>query len=366
MINKYFSGLNYTSANEDANVEMQICKEIKPKNILSICGSGSRVLPLLVSSPKLICSVDTSLTQLEVMKLRVATVTQLDFKTFSLFWGYAPFHPEENASKRKDIFYNKLKLLEETIYCLSKFFENARWQSLLYYGKWEKTFKLFSRWFRILTLNKNHHLFEFTDIENQTRYLRHEFPIFRFKLLIFILGHSYILNRLLYKGDYVKKNITDSYFNYYYKAFDRMFRQNLARYNFFLQYCLLGKIAYQEGNILEARESIFNQIKQVLDNKETQLLYSNNHILNEIKNGRKYDFVSFSDVPSYFQGEMEGNFLQEIRAGLNPGAWIVIRFYLRIPPVNTQGFIDVGQEFKELIENELVQVYKIKVYRFKG
>ena len=83
--------------------------------------------------------------------------------------------------------------------------------------------------------------------------------------------------------------------------------------------------------------------------------------------GMRFDFVSLSDVPSYFAGEREVNYLQALRPCLLPGATIVSRCYLRIPE-NTDftGFTDVSEQYRDVIAAEKMQVYKIFIYRFEG
>ena len=46
MSKEYFSKLNYSLANEDSTLEVEMVKELKPKNTLAVCGSGGRSLRL--------------------------------------------------------------------------------------------------------------------------------------------------------------------------------------------------------------------------------------------------------------------------------------------------------------------------------
>ncbi|NRA45581.1 MAG: hypothetical protein HRU09_11555 [Oligoflexales bacterium] len=80
-----------------------------------------------------------------------------------------------------------------------------------------------------------------------------------------------------------------------------------------------------------------------------------------------FDFVSFSDVPSYFSGSEEQNYLQRLKKGLKFGAHVVIRCYLRIPEgTDLTGYEDVTHQYQDLIDAEQTQVYRIFVYRYKG
>ena len=71
MADKYFNDLNYSLANEDTRLELDLCKTYKPKAILSICGSGGRFLPLLAAgTPKKIVALDLAPQQLHLAEMR--------------------------------------------------------------------------------------------------------------------------------------------------------------------------------------------------------------------------------------------------------------------------------------------------------
>jgi hypothetical protein len=57
--------------------------------------------------------------------------------------------------------------------------------------------------------------------------------------------------------------------------------------------------------------------------------------------------------------------MQTIRSGLNPGAIVVNRYYLRKSDCNLEGFVDVSDEYKDLISAEKVQMYNICIYRYQ-
>ena len=64
----YFSKLNYSFANEDTTVEMEILPK-GAQRVVCVAGSGSRVLPLLAKKPhKLVCA-DLSEQQLYITEL---------------------------------------------------------------------------------------------------------------------------------------------------------------------------------------------------------------------------------------------------------------------------------------------------------
>ncbi len=79
----------------------------------------------------------------------------------------------------------------------------------------------------------------------------------------------------------------------------------------------------------------------------------------------QYDFLSLSDVPSYFQGDLERDFMQKIKPGLLPGAIIVSRYYLRKSDCDLSGFVDITASYTKIIELEKVQMYDIRIYQYQ-
>ena len=62
-----------------------------PKKIVSVCGSGSRSLPLIHPTLEELHIVDLSKEQLMLANLRIETILKLTHQEFLMFWGYAPF-----------------------------------------------------------------------------------------------------------------------------------------------------------------------------------------------------------------------------------------------------------------------------------
>ena len=169
--------------------------------------------------------------------MREKTIRQLDYNDFLKFWGYAPFSTSENESWRKSTFASFSFENDEKNY-LNSLFEKLNWHSPLYYGKWERTFIFFSKIVQKLMGKKTvEKLFSFNDLESQREYIDKAFPALRWTFILTILGNKAMFNALLYKGDFIKKNIDESYVHYYSKAFGHLMREALTKSSFFLQLC---------------------------------------------------------------------------------------------------------------------------------
>ena len=114
MTENFFKGLNYTLGNEDTTVEVELVKYFRPKNILSICGSGGRSLPLAAFGCECLHLLDLSKEQILLAKLKEATYKQLTYDEFLLFWSYYPNPSNQNGEERKALFF-KLSLEKEEL-----------------------------------------------------------------------------------------------------------------------------------------------------------------------------------------------------------------------------------------------------------
>jgi len=362
MSKKYFSGLNYTLGNEDTTIEFKMTEKLRPKSIFSICGSGGRALPLLTSDAEFIALGDLSIEQLHLAALRNATYHQLSYDDFLKFWGYFPYRADDNKNFRKITFY-QLKLDMEVKSFFEKVFLELDFDSVLYLGKWERTFSVLAKINRTLLGENFDKILKFDDLSDQIAYYQSQFPLNKWRAVIFLLGNKSMFNALLYKGDFIEKNSKLSHFDYYFNAFNRLFTGQLAKESFFLHLCFYGKINSLEGVPVEASKAAFDRV-----NKATaQINYVCADFVSYLSKGEKtFDFLSLSDDPSYFKGNLERDFMQKIRPSLNKNAVIVVRYYLRVSFVDLTGFTDVTSAYQELIDREKVQMYDIRVYQYNS
>lgn len=366
MKENYFENLNYTLANEDAWLEYRLLEETAP-HVVAVSGSGGRVLPLLARGPKLLSVLDISPVQLAMCELRVEAVRSLSYEQYLRFWE---FYDEVKmpALERKKIFH-LLSLKPENKILLERFFEHNEWKSLLLCGRWERTFKFFSKLLQA-TFRKEwiDRFFNACTLDEHRWFLKNDYPHFRWKILLHLIGNGRTFNALLYKGSFPQKNIPGSMFDYYQGAFDRLMAQAPARHNFFLQLCFLGELKFKEGIPVEADEAIFAQAKRALANTRVQYIQAD--LIDWIEGlsqkplSERASFISLSNVPSYFSGELESSFLRRIRKGLQSNAKVVLRHYMRVPEgLDRSSYIDETDAHRALIQAEKMQMYQIEVLR---
>ena len=350
--------LNYTLANEDTATELAILPR-GLKHVVAVAGSGGRVLPLFAQNPQHVSCVDLSLEQLMLTELRIAAAQVLQHSEFLSFFGYPG--GDSHAETRKSLF-QQLELTPATREFFIGLFEAIEWQSLLYLGRWEKSFKTISRIVQSLVGERVLEVFSKKTMVEQRRFMVEGFPDLRWRMALFALGNSALFNALLYKGHFPSNNVARSYFRFYEESFNRIFAKTLARENFFLQVVLYGELRHPEGNPIECSCQTYERVQQGI--RGATVSYHADNIVDWIKTSDSpVDFLSFSDVPSYFSDYLAASFMQDIAPRLTPGALTVVRSYMHRPPgVNLAGFRDVAHRYVDAIDTEKTQMYFVDVY----
>lgn len=361
MSSKYFKSLNYSLGDEDSNIEYNIL-EHNQNHIMGIAGSGGRILPLLARNPNKLTCVDILDEQLFLTEMRCAAIKILDYSNFRAFLGYPPI--EMLPLERRRIF-RQLELSERAKFYLEMVFEKAGWSEIIYIGKFEKTLITLSKINRLITGRQGQMLFNNNNLPDQVKYLTTHFPRQRWNLVLRLLGNTSVLNSLLYKGDFPKKNIPGSYFENFRRIFDQIFYQMDVNKSFFAQLCFFGKLINERANPIEVNKDVFEGAKQGL--KKCEVSYINGDIMEVIQKTelKSLDFISLSDVPSFMTGDTEFNYLQMARPHLSNSGKVVVRGNLRVTRPLKEGFAEISSSYKELFKQESTQLWNINVYQQK-
>lgn len=339
---KYFTEkLNYSLANEDISFEASLCQKLKPKRIGSICGAGPRALYLLQDDSSLDL-YDVSGLQVEWARAYEKAILGLDEVNF-----LRAFHDDSSILKTVGV--------NAGLYAILGANEIAALA-----GAWEKTFIKFSKFAskvlgkRIITaLKKCKNLQEQSTIIEST-----SFKV-RWTIVLSIIGNKALMNSLLYRGDFIRKNIPESYVRFYRKRFARLFSHSLIKDNFFLSLCLFGEVSLS-NTPLRCRE--FENLKNALETSSVN--YHIGDVVAELANGnKKFDYFSYSDVPSYFDDNLGHEFLQKAKASVSIGGVVCVRYYLRVHKPDLTGFEDITHEYRDEISKEGVGVYDIAIYK---
>ena len=357
----YFKNLNYTLGDEDAAIEMALLPQ-RCQAVAMVAGSGGRVIPMLSREPQHFTCVDIAPEQLFLTELRVATLRALSHEEFLAYWGYPPV--DMDAKTRQTVF-SSLPLPGPTRQYLETFFRKIKYGPPVYQGRFEKMMGTLSRVNRIFTGKRGRALFETRTLSEQVDYYGGSFPHRALKFVLFLMGNATVLNALLYRGAFPKKNLPDSTYRVYARLFESLFTTQLARESFFLQLVFFGRIQYPEGNPLECDPDVYHRAQAALAHSDVQ--YVHGDILEFMADHREdIDFLVLSDVPSFLAEPQDTAFLQIIRPGMRLGGTILTRGHLRIAHPETQGYEIVSQDHSEIIKRERTQLWQIDLYRKIG
>jgi S-adenosylmethionine-diacylglycerol 3-amino-3-carboxypropyl transferase len=316
---KYFHELNYSLANEDTGVELELLPK-KANRVLVIPSSGAQALPLLAKNPRHLHIVDISLPQLFITELRLSALKNLEYDEWLYFMGYRKF---SSGLNRREIF-SSLHLSPS---CREYWLQDQlSWEKMgfIWLGRWERFFKNLGNVSRPLFLTNFNKFFEEEDLIKQRQIYERFWPHRRFSVFLKIASSPEFMNHWLYQGHYAGtpkrtwKHIEERYRS--------IFFNHIARKNFFMQMLFLGEIKYEEAFPAEAQREIFNLAKLA----ETEIKYIHDNILNVITQ-RPYDFYHLSDVLSYLPSDEAVGILSRMHPDVKAGALVIARLFNRGP-----------------------------------
>lgn len=320
----YFQGLNYGLANEDTKIEFELAPE-NAKSIFTVCGSGSRVLPLIAKNPENIHVVDLSDVQLALFRLRLAAVKNLSYDEFLYLLGYTNSH----SKKRSDLMM-RLNLSKEDLVLWKS--EEAKWEArgFIYLGRWENHFMMLGRFYKKISFTDVRPVFEAKNLGEQRELLKKHFHPRLFNLYTKIVLNDYVSNKLLYKGHFAggkdKKTVNMTASEFVINEFSDLFQNTWVRGNYFLNMIFLNEVSYKESFPIECDEDLFTKIKS----SKTQVFCHQDNLLN-LMYKEAHDFYSLSDTFSYMTNAEVGNFLGNLPQNIKKGSKIVIRTFMRKP-----------------------------------
>ena len=325
MSEKYFQGLNYSLANEDTWVEYKLAPE-NADSFFAVCGSGSRVIPLLARNPKELHIVDLSEAQLKLFRLRYAAIKQLTYHEYLYFLGY-----DNLSSKysRKELF-SQLHLTSEDMEYWRHFESDWVSAGFIYLGRWEKHFMMLGKLFQKISFSNLLPVFAANSYSEQMAILDKYWKKKLFVLYTKIVMNEWVANKLLYKGSFAgssdKKTMGLSAADYVSGEFNELFDTTWVKANYFLQLIFLNKVTFKEAFPAECDEGNFEKIKRA----QTKIFFHQKNLL-ELLRERPHDFYSLSDTFSYMSDADVANFLAELPETIKSETLMVIRTFMRKP-----------------------------------
>lgn len=363
MAKEYFSDLNYTLANEDTRVEWELLPE-RAERAFSIAGSGARCLPLLTKNPEYLDVIDMSVSQLYLCELRLQAMKTLSYGEYLFLLGYrGALQGGGNEGDDREVLYRRLKLSPEATQYWNERVDGWKPHGFILLGRWESHFQKIGVLFRDYLKCDFSKIFEAQSLGEQAALYDKHWPKLRWNSFIKIVASEYVFNRFLYKGHFSGKSDhrteQRSPSQFIMEEFERIFRTQLVRKNYFMQILFLGKIAYEEGLPLEAHEDIVAAVKASL----TKVRYLHGNLLAELPKNA-YDFISLSDTISYLDEQDANQILQKLHPATKSGSQMVIRSFMRAPTAMDLGGWSALAEKNRWAQNlDGTGVYQFHIFR---
>jgi S-adenosylmethionine-diacylglycerol 3-amino-3-carboxypropyl transferase len=276
------------------------------------------------------------------------------------FVGFLGFDGSMSPERRRALF-ERLTLSGGARRYLGWLFEANRFGPIVYMGRFERMLGQLAAVSALYAGRGARNILEMTTLDEQRSYYHATFPKRRWKQIVFLMGNSAVLNALLYRGEFPKKNLPESAYTIYTRIFERLFTRMLARSSFFLQMVLLGSLRFPEGWPAECDPGTYAAAREALRQTRIELVHGD--VFDALASGdAPADLVALSDVPSFLPPGRDRGFLQAIQRGVRTGGRVITRGHLRVPEPAADGYDDVSGAHAALLESERTQLWQIHVY----
>lgn len=362
MATEYFSDLNYSLANEDTLIEYQLLPQ-NANRVFSIAGSGARCIPLIAKNPKVIDIIDMSEAQLYLVELRLQAIRTLNYEEYLYFIGYRGAIQDGHTSDSNR--FSLFERLDLSVKCKEYWLQRKNgWndRGFIFLGRWESHFQKLGSLFRDYLKCDFSPIFEAQTLKEQQNLYKKVWPTLRWKSFMRIAASEYVFNKFLYKGHFSgqkdKRTEKRTPYEFLIEEFERIFKSQLVRKNYFMQVLFLGKIAYEEGLPLEAQRAIFEEVKK----SKTQINYHVGNLLDLLPTS-PFDFVSLSDTISYLDAQQANQILHKMHPETAAKSKMVIRSFLKAPTaIDSSGWTQEHEREKEAHRLDGTGVYNFHIY----
>lgn len=349
---EYFSGLNYSLSNEDSFVERGILNSMTHDkiNVLAVCGAGSRVLPLLTKNVRHITVLDLAAEQLQLFRLRLATLKQFSHQDYLEFWGY------QTASRPRLDYLLSLSLDSQDIKFWTQHHE--KWQGgFLFLGRWENYLLRLGQLFRRLFFVNVEPLFMINSQQDRERWYHDHFPQKRLDFFLQVFANPLFFNLFLYKGRFAKSE--ESFANFLNRVFRKILIEKDPKKSFFAQMLFLGDLRFSEGWPAEASDAVFQSAQKF----EGHIEVVQADLLTHLSQNLNYDFLSLSDVASYLTDEQIKSLELYLRKNPTSEWRAVIRSFRRHPQFNEGLLSHKNRQLEQQAEDsDSIGVYKFHIF----
>lgn len=317
-MSKFFNKIIYSASNEDGFSEIQALEINESDTILTITGSGSRSIDLLIQSPKKIISIDFNKTQNYLLRLKIAGYKHLDYEDFlTLMWV-------DNKMQSLEVFESIKNYLDDET---KSFFEKnsylfANW--VIYSWVWEKINISFSKLF-CFKKSKIEKLFASKNIKEQENFWKKEFDTWLLRVMLKIITNRFLWTHVIREpgAKLIKKDF--DVIQYTIEKLRHLMGVSLLRDNDFANLIFLWN--YQYSLPIHLKKEYYETIKKNIDTIEIV----DGSILDYVKDKNKINEItwySLSDFCSYAPDDFYKSVWENIVKNSQNGTKFCERQYL--------------------------------------
>lgn len=345
----YFEHFNYSLANEDSRVEMQLCQSYS--SAVSICGAGGRAFSLIPSGISSLKIIDVSEVQLLYAKFQLELIQQLELPDFLKLMGY-----EFESLKYRKRLLTSLHFSKEVQDFVVQIPDKKLAKGLIYSGRWENYLLTISRYIRFLLKYDFSDIFVCPDVNSQRDFFYKTWPQKRLQFLMNVIANPRLMNRLLYKGRMAESK-SENLISFLENNFRTFFTEHIAKEGLFHQLLFLGEVRFKEAYPPFLWPENYLKIKNFKG--DIQFLKKNLH---EAFMTEEAQFWSCSDVLSYFSDEdllkLEG--ILNARQGSQR---LVFRTFLKHPHLSlAKSWLQKDELVANAVSQDVTSLYKFQIF----
>lgn len=343
---RFFNTLNYSSSNEDGRSELLGLRLTPSDTVVTITGSGSRTLDLLLGDPGRIHSVDMNPCQTYLLELKLAGLRELAYEEWIGFLGVTP----QETRLRSYSLCRHLLSPDATAYWDEH--ADAVKRGVLFEGRWEKYFHKATTLLSIMGGRRIDRMFRSEDVSGQAAIYEAEWNDAIWRSFV-KASASEVLCRYAFRDPgffrYVPRSFPRG--SYLLERFDAAFRTRKLSESPFLSLLLRGKFD-EHALPLHLRPENFDTLRDRCDRISPATAPLDSFLL-EQPPGSIAAF-SLSDVASYTSEEEYATLWIAVCRAAAPGARICERQFLvhRELPESVAAVATRNRTLEERLERE--------------
>ena len=344
----------YSHVNEDSSVERKFSQDYE--TLFCVVGSGERVIALLDNQQiQQVYAVDTNLDAIQLLKLKLQALTVLDVNDYLGFIGSKKMGVDE----RIICFKNCLKELDSS----SKRYWDRKGalieKGILYAGQYEVFLAKIRPFLKVLLGTSFYKIFD-----NDYTY----FPSIRWRLVRFFFSIKIVFKLFGNKDVSFVGNQADV--SLISTSFQELIDRKEMKGSFMAHLVFKGHLEEMSKDSVppSLNPEILKSIQKRLRNKEVEISYEHESILNVLK---KYKLklkaqkicCSMSDILSFEKPEYVLQCIKSLAFIENASIVFVIRSFLRnhIENIHIKQIVKLGFTFESFTQSETSNMYKVYI-----